>query len=89
MYNSNQYIDFLGAVQPLRIKVTRPLPTAKRGDLVVTADGRIGHVQFVRVSPYWTEEKAGIKRAYIHSAYETVGESWTDYVLLSDLRVIG
>lgn len=85
---TNQYIDFLGAVQPVRIRVTRPRPTVRPGALVVTADGRLGFVQFVRVSPYWVEEKQGIQRAYIYSLHEAIETSWTDYVLLSELRVL-
>ncbi len=86
---NNQYcIDFLGAVQPLRIQVTRPRATVRPGALVVTADGRMGFVQFVRVSPYWAEEKQGVKRAYIYSLPEAIKTSWTDYVLLSELTVL-
>jgi hypothetical protein len=86
---NNQYcIDFLGAVQPLRIRVTRPRPRVRIGALVLTADERLGFVQFIRVSPYWVEEKQGIQRAYIYSLADDLNGSWTDYVLLSDLRVI-
>lgn len=87
MYNT-YCIDFLGAVQPLRIQVTRPLPRVRRGAIVLTPDGRMGFVQFIRVSPYYVEEKQGIQRAYIYSLPDDLSGSWTDYVLLDGLRVI-
>lgn len=84
------YIDFLGVIQePLpRIKVTRPRPRVRIGAVVLTPDGRMGFVQFVRVSPYYVEEKQGIQRAYIYSLPDDMNGSWTDYVLLSDLKVV-
>ena len=85
MYNS-QYINFARSTSTRRIQFARS--TVRRGALVVTSDGRMGFVQFVRVSPYWVEEKQGIKRAYIYSLPEAIENSWTDYVLLSDLKVL-
>lgn len=74
-----------------RIQVSRPRLHLRNGALVRLADNRVGFVQFIRTSPYYVEEKQGIKRAYIYSAEWDVigGKRWTDYVLLDVLEVIG
>jgi hypothetical protein len=46
---------------------------------VTLSDGRQGTLQFVDVSPYWSEEVAGVQRAFI------IGVSWSDYVLTSEI----
>lgn len=40
---------------------------------------RVGTIESIGLSPYWTEAQAGIERAYI------VGTGFTEYVLLEDL----
>ena len=82
------YIDFLGAVQPLRIQVTRPRLRVRIGALVRTPAG-LAHVQNMGLSPYWNEERQGIKRAYCVSANWETGDRWVEYFLLDEIEVFG
>ncbi len=85
----SQYISKQLGKQVQRIMVRRPKLRVRVGALVRLPDGREAFVQFVRISPYYAEEKQGIRRAYVYSAKWDHGDKWTDYVLPSECEVIG
>lgn len=90
MFNS-QFIAKQGSKSIQRIQVSRPRLRLRVGAKVQIPDGREAFVQFIRISPYWPEEKQGIKRAYVYSASwdQEGGARWTDYCLLDEMVVIG
>lgn len=83
-----QYIDFLGQIQePLpHIKVTRPRPRVRIGAIVLTPLG-LAYVQNIGTSPYWSEGRQGVKRAYVYSANWETGDRWVEYFLLDEIEV--
>lgn len=87
MLGQQKYIDFLGAVQPLKIRVRRPRPTLRPGALVSTPLGN-AFVQNIAVSPYYVEEKAGIQRVYVYSSQWAMGNRWVEWYLPTEIEVI-
>lgn len=85
----SQYISKRVRKSIRHIQVSRPRLRMRIGAKVLLADGRIGFVQFIRTSPYYLEEKQGIKRAYVYSSLWDDGDRWTDYLLLDEMVVIG
>jgi hypothetical protein len=86
MYNA-QYINFVRKPSTRRIQVTRPRARVRIGALVATPAG-LALVQNIGVSPYWHEERQGIKRAYVYSANWETGDRWVEYFLLDELVVL-
>lgn len=87
MLGQMKYIDFLGAVQPVKIRVTRPLPRLRIGARVSTPLGD-AFVQNIAVSPYWHEERQGIKRVYVYSTKWVLGDKWVEWFLVDEIEVL-
>ena len=89
-----QKIHIAKVADPADAQSTLPFDLLPRqyvkNQLVQTPDGRTATVEKVAVSPYWPEEREGIVRVYVVSELFHLGgvNSWTDWVLPSDLVVL-
>lgn len=61
--------------------------TVGAGDVVRLDGERVGVVVTVGLSPYWAEEREGIKRAYVVPLTRTEAQ-WGDWVLPGEVQLI-
>lgn len=69
---------------PQRVRSFQLAPvTDRRIGRRVWVNGKLGVIDSIGLSPYWTEMRSGVQRAYVLSLSQE--DFWTDYLKLDEL----